>query len=762
MTTKKPHERPIGTIIQAVELLAEPGQVLELRIPKVDGRDNRTDSGYFDDPRELAKAAANYNGRAAGIYITLDPINPALLARAKNRVIEYAKLTTSDSDIVTRRWLKIDVDPRRPAGISATENEHEAALQVCTKIQEWLTGRGWSAPIAGDSGNGGHLLYRIDLPNTPDNTALIQRCLQALDAYFSDETVSVDTGVFNAARIWKLYGTKAAKGDHTEARPHRWAQLLDLPDPIEPVSLTQLEALAAMAPGTLGPDAPGHRAYSEQAFDLERWLSDHNIAGRKSAWNGGTRWKLDKCPFSETHSDGAFVVQLANGAIAAGCHHNSCQGKGWADLRELFDGPKPVYTNGTGPSEPKNAPKENRAPKTPAPKMADYIETLAELGYTFKWNEGDDTIEVNGAPIDNGLAAEIRARMRDLGFSRIQALEDAYTAYAYHNRYHPVRAYLTGLQWDGQNHVAKLSRYFKDVHPRIVYGSKAGSIFQTWLVRWLIGAVAKIFEAGTVRGQNPMLVLDGPQNLGKSTFVRWLGSPLPNLFIESAIRPDNKDHDRYLATKWVWEVSELGATTRRADREALKAFISCVDVTFRKPYDRHPVVKPAMASFIGTINNEAGFLTDTTGNRRFLSVTLEAINRAYINDIDVNQVWAQAYALYRQGEPWQLLPQELEMRDALNTGYEVEDPLEGWVLKYYMIDPDNSETYQQDKDGAWFMTTADIAGYLGTMGISGSTLSIQQRLATTLKSLGLREGRAGGTRGRRGFWGVQLLAESKP
>lgn len=404
-----------------------------------------------------------------------------------------------------------------------------------------------------------------------------------------------------------------------------------------------------------------------------------------------------------------------------------------------------------------NGDTERRRPPT----TAEYLAALAGLGYTFRQNSLDDTVEVNGQAISTGLAAEIRTRMRDLGYGNMGAVEDAYTAAAYKDSYHPVKNYLEGLTWDGGNHIAAMALYLKDAHPMIRYtDTRLGvrTVSHAFLLRWLVGAVAKIYEAGDVRGQNPMLVLDGAQGIGKSTWVRWIGSPLSYLTVEKAIQPDSKDDDRLLATRWIWEVSELGATTRRADREALKAFITRQEVTFRRPYDKHPVTKPALASFVGTLNNETGFLTDTTGNRRFLSVTLTEIAHDYVTRLDPNQLWAQAYALYRQGEAWQLLPEERAMRDKLNAGYEVESAYEGQILKLYDV-ADDPEACENEKRPGWFVTTADVAAKLQTYGVTGSTLAIQRDVTTTLRRLGLRPSRENGARGARGFWGLTLRGE---
>ena len=118
-------KRQIAAIERGLGILAQPGQVVEVRILNIDGRRNRVDSGYFDDFAALARAIPTYNGRAEGVYITLNPVNPDLLARAANRIRRWSNLTTADGDILRRRWLPIDVDPVRPSGRSTASGRAE-------------------------------------------------------------------------------------------------------------------------------------------------------------------------------------------------------------------------------------------------------------------------------------------------------------------------------------------------------------------------------------------------------------------------------------------------------------------------------------------------------------------------------------------------------------------------------------------------------------------------------------------------------------
>ena len=214
-------------IARVISLLFEPGDVVEVRIPKT-----RTSvvAGYFDDLSAMASAIceADAKYKAGGLYYVLNKINPALLGRADNRLKEYAEHTTADSNITGRRWLPVDLDPVRPAGISSSDGEHTEAIKRARIIAEDMAPE-WERPIIADSGNGAHLLYRIDLPNNAEALASVASALAELDRRYSDDTVKVDVTSANAARIWKAYGTVARKGDSIPGRPHRLSRILEVP-----------------------------------------------------------------------------------------------------------------------------------------------------------------------------------------------------------------------------------------------------------------------------------------------------------------------------------------------------------------------------------------------------------------------------------------------------------------------------------------------------------------------------------------------------
>jgi hypothetical protein len=215
-------------------LLFAPGQVVELRAVKVRRGRGRphTEAGFFDTDHlpELARAALDVSPHAQAVYYTLNPLDPALLARRANRIdwAEEGELA-KDRDVTARRWLLIDADPVRTAHVSATADEKQRAHEAVLAVRDYLRGRGWPDPVAADSGNGFHLLYRVDLPAY--DGGLARRVLNALAARFDTDRVKIDRAVWNPARLCKLPGTWARKGDHTADRPHRRARLLEVPAP---------------------------------------------------------------------------------------------------------------------------------------------------------------------------------------------------------------------------------------------------------------------------------------------------------------------------------------------------------------------------------------------------------------------------------------------------------------------------------------------------------------------------------------------------
>lgn len=253
-------------IRRAMEILVCPDHSVELRaLPS-----GRSAVRMGDDIDGLIESVEQIADGASGIYWCL---NPCSIPPNENRAARVA-------DIVQRRWMLVDVDPVRPAETSATEIEHAAAQGRAGLIKDYLQKLGWPAPVQIDSGNGAHLLYRIDLGNTPEDQKLIKSVLIALGKKFDDADIKVDNSVHNASRISKLPGTWSRKGPSTRERRHRISRLVNVPEVIRVVSRDQLMSLAGLdqsgksAPvnpfnGKAKEVPPAKEAYARRALEAE-------------------------------------------------------------------------------------------------------------------------------------------------------------------------------------------------------------------------------------------------------------------------------------------------------------------------------------------------------------------------------------------------------------------------------------------------------------------------------------------------------------
>lgn len=269
-------ENPSRQIAEWLAVLIEPESTAELRV-LFEGKPPIVRHYKGGDVARMARDAIKQGRGAKGVYFVLNPL-PA----------GWSGGTAKDGDIVRRRWLLVDCDPKRAGTVSSTNAEKELAHEKAFEVATYLETQGWPNPIIADSGNGWHLLYRIDLP--ADDGGLVASVLKALAARFSDETVDIDRKVGNASRICKLYGTLAAKGENTPERPHRVSKIDSIPDPLVLVPTEQLRKLASESETppepvrrTQSPPDAGARVSRPQAIERARsylQTMDPSISGQ--------------------------------------------------------------------------------------------------------------------------------------------------------------------------------------------------------------------------------------------------------------------------------------------------------------------------------------------------------------------------------------------------------------------------------------------------------------------------------------------------
>lgn len=293
----------------------------------------KTFSGYFSDVDTLMRCVEPYDTEGYQVYFTLNKVDTACDARQQlNRIIRVNREpTTSDGDIIERTHVLIDLDPKRPAGVSASNEELEMAHRKAVAVYNYLLDQGFTEPIVARSGNGYHVVVPCHMPSTPETAELVKNFLRTLSVMFSDSHVEVDEKVFNAARICKLYGTTARKGANTPDRPWRLAEIIRVPEDIQPTPRAYFEKVAKVMMN----DEPKRSAGQ---FNLEEFLHRHGIAYKDTRVAGGTKYILDHCPFNENHKGkDAAIFRSDSGAIGFFCFHNSCSGKTWRDVRLLFE-----------------------------------------------------------------------------------------------------------------------------------------------------------------------------------------------------------------------------------------------------------------------------------------------------------------------------------------------------------------------------------------------------------------------------------------
>lgn len=296
---------------------------------------------------------------------------------------------------------------------------------------------------------------------------------------------------------------------------------------------------------------------------------------------------------------------------------------------------------------------------------------LASYGIGVAYNVISKAIEIRipgvSFAVDNRLsnALSMISSLCAKNTMPVSAVGDYVVLLADRNRRNPALDYIAEREWDGTDRIEELARTLDPHDPDLA---------ALLLRRWLIGAAAcALLDDGFA--MQGMLVLQGGQGLGKTTWLRSLFGDRLDLFRQGyQINPADRDSVKGAISFWGVELGELDATFRKADISALKAFVDRQQDTLRLPYMRAESTFPRRTAFCASVN-ELQFLRDETGNRRYWVVRCGPGFRAK-HGIDVQQVWAQALALFRCGEQHNLRPEELERLAGSNDQFAEASPID--------------------------------------------------------------------------------------
>ena len=323
-----------ATIRQWYDIFKDNKDLTEIRI--LDNNNKRTYSGYFTDIETIIDNIRPYDN--CNIYFTLNNIQDACYSREQHdRIVCKPKSTTSDKEILARKWCLIDIDCVKPSDTNSTDEEKELAKEVVNNVYKFLRDQGFEKPIVCDSANGFHLCYKQAMISSDSNAETMKSFLQVLDMLFSNDKVEVDTSTFNASRICKLYGCVSRKGSNTKERPQRESKILSVPNEIKATANEYFEKVALMLPKQEVPNRTNN--YSNSTFDLDDFIKRHNIGVRNVVnTKDYTKYILEECVFDSSHrAPDAALFKMSNGAIGYKCLHNSCSQYTWHDVRLKFE-----------------------------------------------------------------------------------------------------------------------------------------------------------------------------------------------------------------------------------------------------------------------------------------------------------------------------------------------------------------------------------------------------------------------------------------
>ena len=255
----------------------------------------------------------------------------------------------------------------------------------------------------------------------------------------------------------------------------------------------------------------------------------------------------------------------------------------------------------------------------------------------------------------------------------------AITTAAYENGFHPIRDYLEGLVWDGQERIRHALRHF--------LGAPEDELTHQCMKMFMIGALRRIYEPGCKFEY--VLTLVGGQGIGKSTFFRFLALQ-DKWFTDDLVGFKSSRIFEKISGHWIIEMSEMLAIMNAKGADEVKSFLSRQSDVYRDPYAVFPDDRPRQCVFGATTNRVKCLPFDRTGNRRFLPVLVdeaqaevhilenEAESRAYID-----QMWAEAMTLYRSGDYALKFPKDLEKQlNSLRREFMAEDTNAGMIQMY--------------------------------------------------------------------------------
>ena len=265
------------------------------------------------------------------------------------------------------------------------------------------------------------------------------------------------------------------------------------------------------------------------------------------------------------------------------------------------------------------------------------------------WEQKDTYREWNNSD-DSNLKCYIEKKY---GLRSMEKIMEALTIVVNRNPFHPVIEYLESIKWDGKKHIENLLPDYLGVEKN-EYSIECMKLF-------MLGAINRAYHPGCKFDYMPVLV--GEQGVGKSTFFKVLAGN-DNWYNDNFNTVEGDKAAEKLRGMWMVELAELLATKKAKEVESIKAFLTSTVDTYRPPYGRRTEQRPRVCVFAGTTNNHH-FLTDRTGNRRYLPLIVckEKVKKSLFEKETIEefrQAWGEAVYLFKTENPKLILPERLQ------------------------------------------------------------------------------------------------------
>jgi hypothetical protein len=262
-------------------------------------------------------------------------------------------------------------------------------------------------------------------------------------------------------------------------------------------------------------------------------------------------------------------------------------------------------------------------------------------------------------------------------------------------KHNPFVQYFSSLHpWDG------VTDFIQELASFVILKPEVRSRFDTHFKKWLV-RVIKCALIDSYFNKQAFILVHDKQNSGKSTFCRFLCPPQLSNYIAENLSID-KDSRILLTTNLLINLDEL-STLSKFEINALKSLFSKDKINDRLPYDRKNSIIPRRASFIGS-TNQAEFLNDESGSVRWLCFVIESIDWSYSEKANINNVWSQAYHLFKTNFPCDLDPDEIKENEEYNRQFHITTSEFELIQKY--LEPATKETSD------CFMTATEILIYI--------------------------------------------------